>query len=74
MGELAGWSGKDVIKILERFGYSVIRQRGSHARLRHTDSSHHKPLTIPIHGEMKVGLLRQIISDAGLTVEEFIRK
>ena len=30
------------------------------------------PLTIPDHRELKPGLLRRLIRDAGMSVEEFI--
>lgn len=31
----------------------------------------HKPLTVPDHKELKLGLLRKLLQDANLTVEEF---
>lgn len=35
MGELSGISGREAIKKFQRLGYFVVRQRGSHVRLRH---------------------------------------
>jgi len=72
MTELAGFSGKEVIKRLERFGYRTIRQRGSRVRLKHRDGMHFRPLVIPPHKELKVGLLRQILKDAGLEPSAFL--
>lgn len=69
MGELAGISGKETIKRLMKFGYSVVRQRGSHVRMHATGKP---PITIPLHKELKLGLLRQIIKDAGMSVEDFL--
>lgn len=66
-------SGREVIKALRKIGYVVVRQRGSHMRLRDDTNPPHKPLTVPDHKEIKPGLLRKIIRDANLSVEEFIQ-
>ncbi len=71
MSELAGFSGARVIRKLERAGYDVVRQKGSHVRLRHFDSSR-MPLTVPLHKELKIGLLLQLIHGAGLDVRTFL--
>jgi predicted RNA binding protein YcfA (HicA-like mRNA interferase family) len=52
-------------------GYEIVRQRGSHLRLRHPSNAR-PPLTVPDHAELKTGLLRALIRDAGMTVEEFV--
>jgi predicted RNA binding protein YcfA (HicA-like mRNA interferase family) len=39
--------------------------------LRHPDNAR-SPLTVPDHAELKTGLLRAIIRDAGMTVDEFV--
>ena len=70
MTKLPVLSGKDVLSILESIGYYVRDQKGSHVHLRHPIR---KPLTIPNHKEIARGTLRQIIKDAGLSVEEFLR-
>jgi predicted RNA binding protein YcfA (HicA-like mRNA interferase family) len=63
---------KDVVRALERVGFTVSRTSGSHCRLAHaTDPA--RNVTVPIHGgDLKRGTLRAIISQAGLTVAEFI--
>lgn len=65
-------SGKEVIKKLEKCGYQIMRTKGSHVRLRHFSGSDFKPITVPLHKNIKIGLLPQIIKDANLTTEEFI--
>ena len=65
-------SGKDVVRALSRIGYGVVRQRGSHLRLKDPTNPSHKPITVPLHKELKPGLLRKIIKDINLSVEEFI--
>lgn len=65
-------SGKDAIKVFEKIGYKVVRQKGSHIRLRNDSNQFHKPITIPNHKELKLGLLRMLIKDANLTIENFL--
>jgi predicted RNA binding protein YcfA (HicA-like mRNA interferase family) len=64
-------SGKEMIAAPERIGYEVARQRGSHVRMRHPDAQVRRPVTVPAHKELRVGLVRAILRDAGLTGEEF---
>ena len=55
MSRLPAVSGKDLIKILtKRFGFRVLRQRGSHVTL--TDDSSF--ITVPLHPELDKGTLR----------------
>lgn len=71
MTDLAGVSGKDAVKAFMKVGYVVIRQRGSHVRMK-SDERSTFPLTIPLHKELKIRLLRQLIQDAGLVNETFL--
>jgi predicted RNA binding protein YcfA (HicA-like mRNA interferase family) len=64
-------SGRDAVKAFAAVGYEVVRQRGSHMRLRHATNAR-PPLTVPDHAELKTGLLRALIRDAGMTVDEFV--
>lgn len=64
-------SGKKLIKILIKKGYVQTRQRGSHVRLKHPNEQNRKPLTVPIHSEIKLGLLKAILYDADISLEEF---
>lgn len=69
MGRLSNISGKEAVKIFERFGYIFDHQTGSHMILWH-DS---KPtLSVPNHKELAPGLLRSLIRQAEITVEEFL--
>lgn len=49
-------SGADLIKRLEKLGYGVTRQTGSHVRLTCTQPSEHH-LTVPRHDPLRVGTL-----------------
>jgi predicted RNA binding protein YcfA (HicA-like mRNA interferase family) len=66
-------SGRKAVEAFKTIGYKVVRQRGSHIRLRDEINPEHLPLTIPDHKELKFGLLRKLIRDAGITVEEFLK-
>jgi len=55
-------SGAELAKALERMGYQVTRQTGSHTRLT-TDSAPQHHITIPAHDPLKVGTLAAILGD-----------
>ncbi len=61
---------EQLVKIVEKLVFVRIRQKGSHIVYRHPDG---RWITIPMHKgrEISVGLLRKIIKDLGITVEEF---
>jgi len=65
-------SGMDCIKVLKKIGYVVVRKKGSHIRLKDKNSKL-PPVTVPDHKELRPGLLRKILNDAGLTVKDFLR-
>lgn len=65
MPNLRRLSGDDVIRIFERFGFALIAQSGSHAKLRRVTSLGEKQtLTIPRHKELDTGTLRAIFRQA----------
>lgn len=47
----------ELIKALQRFGYRVVRQSGSHIRL-HVDHPEPHALTVPNHSPLKLGPCR----------------
>jgi predicted RNA binding protein YcfA (HicA-like mRNA interferase family) len=63
-------SGDEVIKILQKFEYVVVRQKGRHVRLRHQNDPERKPVTVPRDKALKRGLLRGILRDARITDEQ----
>lgn len=68
MPELRGFSGKAVIKILERMGFKYMRTAGSHAVLRRGSNV----CVVPLYSEVAVGTLRSVLRQAGITAEEFL--
>ncbi len=71
MAKLPVISGREAVKAFEKIGYRIVRQKGSHIRMRDEANERHQPLTIPDHKELKPGLLRALVRDADLTVDEF---
>ncbi len=63
-------SGSELIKVLSKIGYQVIRQRGSHIRLRASGKSELRPITVPNHKTVKTFLLLKIIKQAGLSLDD----
>ena len=64
-------SGKEVISILSKFGFSVHSQRGIHVKLRRIPSSGEtQSLTIVMHDELDVGTLRAILRQASRFISE----
>ncbi len=55
-------SAERLIRVLERYGYRVVRQKGSHVRLRHSGPPEHS-ITIPMHNPVKTGTLHAILSE-----------
>jgi predicted RNA binding protein YcfA (HicA-like mRNA interferase family) len=60
----------DVIKIFQRLGWQMVRQKGSHIIM--TRPGHMATLSIPNHPEVARGTLRSLIAKAGLTIEQFL--
>lgn len=70
MSRLPSLTGSEVIKALQKIGFSVVRVKGSHHILLHPDG---RRTVIPVHaGEnIGVGLLSQILRDCQLTKDQF---
>ena len=63
----------EAIKAFSKAGFISVHTRGSHHLMRHPENK--RKLSIPIHQSKPLGkgLLLSLISDAGLTKEEFIK-
>lgn len=61
-------SGADVVRVLERLGFVVKRQRGSHIVMRRGASG----CVVPNHREIKTGTLSGVLKQAGISAEEFV--
>ena len=70
MSKLPVISGKECIKALEKVGFKIARQRGSHIVLVRDNPK--ATVIVPNHKELDRGTLRAIIRQLDLTVDEFI--
>ena len=55
-----GISAQRLIRALERLGYAVIRQKGSHIRLFHDAAPTHS-ISVPLHDPLKIGTFHGIL-------------
>jgi len=72
MASLPAISGSDVVKVFERFGWTVARQASSHIIM--TKEGEIASLSIPNHKEVARGTLRSLIRSANVTVDEFVSR
>ncbi len=72
MKHLPVLSGKDVIRALARAGFSFVRQKGSHVRMKKQVPEATLNVTIPLHDELDRATLRSIIRAAELSEDEFL--
>lgn len=63
-------SGKELIKIFLKFGFTVVRQRGSHVQLEKTTGNEIIRITIPMHSQLKRGTLSHIIKASKIDEKE----
>jgi predicted RNA binding protein YcfA (HicA-like mRNA interferase family) len=70
MGTHPIFKPREVVAILERLGFIEVRQKGSHKQFKHPDG---RITTVPFHQGKDISpiLLRQIVRDISMTIEEF---
>ncbi|MCK5147061.1 type II toxin-antitoxin system HicA family toxin [bacterium] len=71
MSKLPRISGRECIRALQKAGFSIKRQQGSHVILR--KNIPFTQLVVPEHKALDRGTLRAIIRQSGLSVNEFIQ-
>ena len=62
-------SGAEAVRKLQKAGWIVVRQKGSHVML--TKPDYQWTLSIPQHKELGRGILRKILRQANLSTDEF---
>ena len=60
-----------IIRALQRDGWVVVRQKGSHIRLQKHTAAETLKLTVPTHRPLKRSTLAHILKQAKLTTEDF---
>ncbi len=73
MSRLGSYTGEKVVKTFQQAGWKVARQRSSHVILE--KEGYEAILSVPVHKgkNVKRGTLRNLIKDAHMSVEEFLR-
>jgi predicted RNA binding protein YcfA (HicA-like mRNA interferase family) len=71
VAKLPNPTGEELIAALQKIGFSVVRQKGSHVRMKHEDN---RVVSIPVHARKTIGkgLHLKILRDADLTKEDLI--
>jgi len=64
-------SGAKAVKALQRLGFFVDRQRGSHVVMKKITPEGERGCVIPMHKELAMGTLRSALKMAGVSPEEF---
>ena len=60
---------EEVIKRLEKIGFSYVSQKGSHRKM--SDGTH--KCIIPMHDELAKGTLKSILTQANVSLEDFMK-
>ena len=71
MSNLPSLSYLQIIKTLQRIGFVVLRQKGSHIRLQKRIGDKIIKITVPAHKPVKINTLRVILKQADIDIEEF---
>ena len=71
MSDFPSVKAKDFIKVIEKLGFYLDRQKGSHAIYKNTYGNR---VVVPIHSgkDLKRGILLGMIKDIGINKNEFI--
>lgn len=72
MTKVPSLSYQQVIRALQRDGWVVIRQKGSHVRLQKHVEDRTLKLTVPAHRQVKRSTLSHVIKQAHITLERFL--
>ena len=74
MPKLPKLSGKELIKILAKFGFVQVRQKGSHIVLKKKSEAGVIGTVVPDHKELAEGTVRGALKLAKISVEEFLEE
>jgi predicted RNA binding protein YcfA (HicA-like mRNA interferase family) len=71
LGSLGVYSGLELCRILEAFGFVRIRQKGSHVIMQKRTEKTTITIPVPDHKEIRRGTLSSIIRQSGLQRQNF---
>ncbi len=71
MAKIPNLTGAELITALKKIGFHILRQKGSHVRMKHEDD---RVVSIPVHAQKMIGkgLLLKILRDADITKDQLI--
>ena len=69
MPKLPTLSGRELIKLLEKAGFSVVRHKGSHVSLQKGQFR----TVVPLHDELAKGTMLAILKQCGMTRDDLAR-
>lgn len=72
MSKLPVVSGKELVNALEKAGFVVVRQKGSHVSLQKITREGTYRTVVPLHTKLAKGTLLDILHQTGLSKEELI--
>ena len=73
MSQVPSLSYREVVRALQRDGWIVVRQRGSHIRLHKRMNDRVLKVTVPAHRPVKKSTLSRIIKQAELDLDAFLK-
>ncbi len=66
--KLPSVTGRKIIRSLNKLGFIIVRQRGSHVFMQREDTT----VTVPLHDPVKKTTLKSILNQAGVSLKEFL--
>ena len=71
MNRLPRLKGKELVRLLEKLGFEIVRTRGSHVFLKHADG---RVTSVPVHSGETIGpgLLLAVLRDVELSADELL--
>jgi len=67
MPKFPGLSGADIVSALQKLGFVIARQSGSHIVMKRNGQG----CVVPNHKEVKVGTVNGVLRQAGVSAQEF---
>jgi predicted RNA binding protein YcfA (HicA-like mRNA interferase family) len=61
--------GEELAALLDRYGYKITRQTGSHMRLTSTSKGFEHHITIPKHKPLRIGTMSSIVNEIATYLE-----
>lgn len=64
------YSGRQVLRALERLGFFEVSRKGSHVKLKHSDG---RMIVFPFHDEIDRFTLKGALKDAEIEIDDFVK-